>query len=66
MPVLVYRCASWAVCTLAMWPWIAMADPFAVIDDEGFGAPIAALSMDLPAGWTRHRQGDLEQTLQRQ
>ena len=29
-----------------------MADPFAVIDNEGFGAPMAALSMDLPAGWT--------------
>lgn len=28
------------------------ADPLSVIDDEGFGAQMTAMTLDLPAGWT--------------
>lgn len=39
-----------ALATLGALP--LRAEPFAVVDSEGFGAPITALTIDLPPGWT--------------
>lgn len=30
----------------------ALAEPFTIMDSEGFGAPMEAITLDLPAGWT--------------
>lgn len=38
-----------ALCLLGV---AALAEPLAVIDNEGFGTAMTALRMDLPAGWT--------------
>ncbi|MEO8243509.1 MAG: hypothetical protein ABI832_14485, partial [bacterium] len=43
---------SWGTITLCLLPWATMADPLAVIDNEGFGATMTAFTMDLPVGWS--------------
>jgi len=40
-----------AALVLALLPLAGLAEPLAVVDSEGFGAPLTALTLDLPAGW---------------